>query len=68
MVANITLIFKKGYRVERSNYRPVSLTSILSKVLESIIRDELMDHLVKNSLISEEQHGFVSRKNCITNL
>ena len=27
-----------------------------------------MEHLVKNSLISEEQHGFVPRKNCITNL
>ena len=53
---------------ERSNYRPVSLTSILSKVLESIIRDEFMEHLVNNSLISEEQHGFVPRKNCITNL
>ena len=61
-LANITPIFKKGHRVERSNYRPVSLTSILSKVLESILRDELIEHLVKNSLISEEQHGFCSKK------
>lgn len=66
--ANITPIFKKGSRVEAANYRPVSLTSIVSKVLESLIRNRLMRYLTKENLISNAQHGFVSKKSCTTNL
>jgi hypothetical protein len=66
--ANITLIFKKGSRVEASNYRPVSLTSTVSKVLEGCVKDALMHHLNSNRLLSENQHGFVPNKSCTTNL
>ena len=52
----------------RSNYRPISLTSVISKKLERIIRDELLDHLVENNLISKAQHGFVPAKSCLSNL
>ena len=44
--ANVTPIFKKGAKNKTDNYRPVSLTSILCKILESLIRDKLMDHLI----------------------
>ena len=54
--------------MEPSNYRPISLTSIVCKLMERIIRDEIMNHLVLNKLIVNEQHGFVYRKNCTTNL
>ena len=37
--ANVTPIFKKGDRTDPANYRPVSLTSQVCKVLESIVRD-----------------------------
>ena len=40
------------------NYRPVTLTSIPCKVMESIIRDHLMDHLNKNNLLSNKLYGF----------
>ena len=43
--ANVTPIHKKGDRTEPSNYRPVSLTSQVCKVMESIIRDEIMKHV-----------------------
>jgi hypothetical protein len=67
--ANVTPIFKKkGSRLVPGNYRPVSLTSIPCKILERIIRDVIMDHLVRNNLISKEQHGFVQNKACVTNL
>ena len=45
----------------------VSLSSIASKLMERILRDSIMYHLVRNSLIANEQHGFVSNKSCLTN-
>jgi hypothetical protein len=45
--ANVTPIYKKGSKADPGNYRPVSLTSVCGKVLESIIRDQLMEHLSK---------------------
>jgi hypothetical protein len=48
-LANVTPIFKKGKRSDPGNYRPVSLTSVCCRILESIIRDSMMDHLVKNN-------------------
>ena len=42
--ANVVPIFKKGDRRQPSNYRPVSLTSIVCKVLEHIVRSNIMSH------------------------
>ena len=46
--ANVTPLFKKGSRSKTENYRPVSLTSVLCKLLEIFIRDHMVDFLVKN--------------------
>jgi Reverse transcriptase (RNA-dependent DNA polymerase)/Endonuclease-reverse transcriptase len=66
--ANVTPIYKKGKKSDPANYRPVSLTSISCKILESIIRDDMVDHLVRNGLIEDSQHGFVAGRSCCTNL
>ena len=66
--ANITPIHKKGDRAEPSNYRPVSLTSQVCKVMETFIRDKIVDHLTENKLLSEAQHGFRRGRSCLTNL
>jgi hypothetical protein len=66
--ANVSPIFKKGVKSCPSNYRPVSLTSILCRVKERILRDEMVRYLITNKLISQDQHGFVPAKSCITNL
>jgi hypothetical protein len=66
--ANVTPIFKKGKKTDPGNYRPVSLTSICCRILESIIRDSLMDHLLRNDLLANSQHGFMPNKSCCTNL
>ena len=66
--AIITSIYKKGARQEPGNYRPVSLTSVISKIMESLVRDTLVYHLMKNNLLADEQHGFVPERNCITQL
>ena len=66
--AIVTAIFKKGKKTDPGNYRPVSLTSVISKILESIIRDAIVSHLMKNGLITDDQHGFVPKRDCITQL
>ena len=61
-------IYKKGKKDESSNYRPVSITSIISKVMESIVRDRIVEHLMKHSILANDQHGFVPGRDCITQL
>jgi len=66
--ANISPIFKKGSKSDVNNYRPVSLTSVPCKIMESIIRDVLVTHTENNSLITKHQHGFMTGRSCLTNL
>ena len=65
--ANIIPLFKKGSRYKSVNYRPVSLTSVICKLLEKIIRDHMMDFLIKHKLINPSQHGFLKARSCLTN-
>ena len=67
-LANVTSIFKGGSKMSPGNYRPVSLTCILCKVMESIIRDNMVAHLVANEVLHSSQHGFMKSKSCQTNL
>jgi hypothetical protein len=66
--ANVTAIFKKGSKEVAGNYRPVSLTTHVCKILEALIKDVLIAHLMKYNLINDSQHGFVKGKSCLTNL
>lgn len=61
-------LHKKGHKSTVSNYRPDSLTSIVCKTLERIIRDELTEYLEKNSLLSRDQHGFRAGRSCASQL
>ena len=66
--AGITPLFKKGKKSDPQNYRPISLTSLVCKVLESLIKDSILSHLSKFSLIRSSQHGFTKNRSCLTNL
>ena len=44
-LGEVTAIYKKGPTSDRGNYRPVSLTSVCCKLLESLIRDHIMNYL-----------------------
>jgi len=62
-------IFKKDNKHDASNYRPVSLTSVPCKVLESIIKDTVVNHLDLHDFQAHCQHGFVKRRSMLnTNL
>ena len=65
--ANVVPIFKKGKRGDVSNYRPVSLTSVPCKVMESLLKDELTKYLETTSMLSKVQHGFCQGRSCLTN-
>lgn len=66
--ANVTPIFKKGNRNTVSNYRPVSLTSVICKLIETLIKRSLAEHLERHSLLNKSQHGFLPKRSCLTNL
>jgi ribonucleases P/MRP protein subunit RPP40 len=66
--ANVTAIYKKGDKGNPVNYRPVSLTSNVGKIMERIIKDEIVTLLEKNQSIRNSQHGFRHRRSCLTNL
>ena len=50
--AIVVPIFKKGVKSEPSNYRPVSLTSVVCKLMERIVKDVIQDHLLKKQSTS----------------
>ena len=66
--AEVRPIFKKGKKTDPGNYRPVSLTSVLCKLLEGFVRSALYKHIVENDLLSEHQFGFCKGRSCLTQL
>ena len=68
-LATVSPIFKKkGSKMSPGNYRPVSLTSIASKIMQSIIRDSLLLYLKENSILSNKQFGFLGGRSTILQL
>ena len=66
--ANVTPIYKKGDKSLASNYRPISLTCILCKVLEHILASNIVRHLDGQGLMYDLQHGFREKRSCETQL
>ena len=66
--ASVVPIFKKGSRTDAANYRPVSLTSIPCKIMESLIKASMSSFLEENKTITDRQHGFMKNRSCLTNL
>ena len=66
--ATVIPLFKKGSKKSPGNYRPISLTSVIGKVMESIVRDAIVKHMVDNNLFTDDQHGFVPGRCCVTQL
>ena len=64
----MSAIFKKGTKSDPGNDRPVSLTCVACKLLESFVRNAVVDHRTDNNLYSECQHGFRKHTSCVTQL
>jgi hypothetical protein len=61
-------IFKAGNNMECDNYRPISLLSSISKILEKIVAEKLVHHLTTNDLLYVHQYGFLPKKSTEHNL
>lgn len=61
-IAVIKPLFKKGERNNTENYRPLSLISNFSKILEKIIKSRLTKYLQKFDIIARNQYGFQEHK------
>ena len=59
--AIIKPIFKKGDEQDITNYRPISLLTSFSKVIENLVYARLLDHVTTNSILVNEQYGFRTR-------
>ena len=66
--STISAIHKKGSKADVSNYWPISLTCIVCKILESLIRDHIMDYFNKNNLFSNKQFGFIKGRSTVLQL
>ena len=55
-------LFKKGDKSNPGKYRPVSLTSIACKVMEKLVKNQIVEHtcMKRNKLFSKKQFGFIS--------
>ena len=67
-MAYIKPIFKNGNASDASIYRPISLICVCSKIMESIINENMLIYLLDNDLISEHQHSFLSKRSTCTQL
>ena len=56
--ANVQPVHKKNSRQDKTNYRPISLLTICSKIYEKIVFDSLYSFLLENKLLSPNQSGF----------
>ena len=67
--AIVSPIYKgKGKKSEAGNYRPVSLTCVIGKMMERIVKEQLTMYLEGNNLLTDAQHGFRNGRSPQTNL
>lgn len=65
-IAKVRPLHKKGLETEIENYRPVSLLSVFSKILEKIMHKRLVSFLNDHKIITASQHGFCRGKSTNT--
>ena len=64
----ISPIHKKGSKADPAEYRPISLTSHLSKIFGRVMRNKIVSHLENNSILCNNQHGFRKGRSCLSQL
>ena len=65
-IARVTPIFKEGDKTEKSNYRPISVLPVISRLFEKLVFDQLYQHMKENHLFSPDQSGFLRLHSTLT--
>jgi hypothetical protein len=65
-LAKVKPLYKKGNIHEVQNYRPISILSVFSKILEKLMYNSLTSFIIKNNILTEAQHGFRANKSTET--
>ena len=65
---SIVPIYKGGKKTEPLNYRPVSLTSAVSKICEEMIKEQWVKCREENKIVTNNQYDFRKGRSCVTNL
>ena len=66
--ANVCPVFKKDNKSDKTNYRPISLLSSSSKILEKIVYKRLYEYLMDNYLLIEQNSGFKRKDSTVNQL
>jgi len=66
--ATVTPVFTGGIASDPSNYRPISLTSIFSKLTERVIVLDMLHYCRQRGLITKQQHGFLAKRSTVTDM
>ena len=66
--ARVSPILKKGARNKSDDYRPISLTSIVCKLMEKFVKDAVMAHIIQHNQLSPRQFGFINGRSTMTQL
>ena len=64
----VTPLFKQGERTDVKNHRPISVMSVIAKVFERIVYDQLYSFLANEEIIAHQQSGFRSLHSTVTAL
>lgn len=65
-IARVTPIYKEGEKSEKSNYRPISVLPVISRLFEKLIFDQLYQYMNENGFLSPDQSGFRALHSTIT--
>jgi len=64
----LTIFFQKVNKKDPGNYRPVSLTSVPSKIVVQVLLETVLRHMENKEVTGDSQHGYAKDKSCLTNL
>ena len=67
-IARVTPIFKEGDKCERSNYRPISVLPVITRLFEKLVFDQLYRYFDENGFLSPDQSGFRALHSTVTSL
>ena len=67
-LARLTPIFKSGVKKDLNNYRPISVISVFSRILECIVHDKILNFILENNVLTKNQSAFRKVYSTITSL